>query len=396
MRANADFRALWMAQGVSALGSRVTRTALPAIAVLSVGGSPLELGILSAVTVGPGALVALLAGGRIDRGRKRPVLVAADLVRAALVLTLPLAAWWGALTMMQLYVVAALVGMATAVFAITDNAYLVHLVEDDELVAANARLETTESIAEIVGPGLAGVLIEAITAPFAMVVDAASYVLSAAFLRRIRVDEPSDTSTAPRSLRRDLEEGLRAVWNEPRVRPHLIVTALQTLADGFFFALYMIYTLDVLGISIGAIGLVISVGGIGALFGATLSKWFAGRTRLFLAFAFAQAAAILIPLAEDAVFAGLALLVLHQLLSDGFEVAYQVHAISHRQRYLARGVLARANGIFTATETILLPLAALGAGAFAEVVGIRTALFVAVAFGLVASLPLLGLPRDLD
>ncbi len=387
-----DFGRLWMAQSVSALGSRVTRTALPVLAILSVDGTPLELGILAAVSTGPGAIVALLAAGRIDRAQKRSVLIGADLVRAVLILTLPLAAWFGALTMLQLYGVAALVGTASALFAVTDNAYLVHLVPAEELVDKNAKLETTESIAEIVGPGFAGLLIEWVTAPMAMLLDAISYVWSAALLLRIDTREPDLPTTAPH-LWTDLREGFDAVWSEPRVRPYLIVTAIQTLADSFFFALYMLFTLETLALSVGAVGVIISMGGFGALFGALLSRRITSRGGLIAAFTVSQLSMILIPLAAVGGWWAIALLVAHQLVSDGFEIAYQVHATTHRQTYLDRGVLARANGIFTAVETLLLPAAALGAGAVAEVIGIDKALYLGVTFALLSPLPLLALPR---
>lgn len=387
-----DFGRLWMAQSVSALGSRVTRTALPVLAILSVDGTPLELGILAAVSTGPGAIVALLAAGRIDRAQKRSVLIGADLVRAVLILTLPLAAWLGALTMLQLYGVAALVGTASALFAVTDNAYLVHLVPAEELVDKNAKLETTESIAEIVGPGFAGLLIEWVTAPMAMLLDAISYVWSAVLLFRIQTREPELPTTTPH-LWTDLREGFDAVWSEPRVRPYLIVTAIQTLADSFFFALYMLFTLETLALSVGAVGVIISMGGVGALFGALLSRRITSRGGLIAAFTVSQLSMIFIPLAAVGGWWAIGLLVAHQLVSDGFEIAYQVHATTHRQTYLDRSVLARANGIFTAVETLLLPVAALGAGAVAEAIGIGNALYLGVTFALVSPLPLLALPK---
>ncbi|MEQ9502360.1 MAG: MFS transporter [Deltaproteobacteria bacterium] len=387
-----DFGRLWMAQSVSALGSRVTRTALPVLAILSVDGTPLELGILAAVSTGPGAIVALLAAGRIDRTQKRSVLIGADLVRAVLILTLPLAAWLGALTMLQLYGVAALVGTASALFAVTDNAYLVHLVPAEELVDKNAKLETTESIAEIVGPGFAGLLIEWVTAPMAMLIDAISYVWSAVLLLRIKTREPELPTTTPH-LWTDLREGFDAVWSEPRVRPYLIVTAIQTLADSFFFALYMLFTLETLALSVGAVGVIISMGGFGALFGALLSRRITSRGGLIAAFTVSQLSMIFIPLAAVGGWWAIGLLVAHQLVSDGFEIAYQVHATTHRQTYLDRSVLARANGIFTAVETLLLPVAALGAGAVAEAIGIGNALYLGVTFALVSPLPLLALPK---
>lgn len=257
-----EFLRLWAAQSVSAIGSRITRTAIPVIAVLAVDGSAVELGLLAACSVAPGALVALALGGWVDRSPKRRILIGADLVRAALVMTIPIAAWLGVLTIAQLYVTAAAMGCASALFRITDDAYLPSLIGKLHLVEGNSKLEATEAVAEITGPGLAGVLIEVITAPVAMVVDAATYLWSALLLGRIRSTETPAASTGDDTLASDLRTGFRACWHEPRVRPLLLATAVSTLAGGFFFALYMLYTLDVLGLSAGAVGLIISVGGV--------------------------------------------------------------------------------------------------------------------------------------
>src|SRR5215218_6104112 len=152
-----DFLRLWAAQAGSAVGSRITRTALPIIAILTVRATPTEVAVLSALGVAPGVVVGLFIGGRVDRAAKRPLLVGADVMRALLILTIPAAAWLGALSMPQLYAVAALVGAATTLFQIADASFLPAVVGPDRLVEGNARLQATESVAEAVGPGLAGV-----------------------------------------------------------------------------------------------------------------------------------------------------------------------------------------------------------------------------------------------
>src|SRR5262249_55907506 len=157
--AHRDFVSLWIAQSVSAFGSRITRTALPVIAILLVTADPVQISIVGALTVVPDLLVGLFAGGFIDRSAKRPLLIGADIARALLVFSVPIAAWTGRLTIEQLYVVAALVGGASALFRLTHLAYLPILIGREHLVEGNSKLEATDSIAEIGGPGLAGVLI---------------------------------------------------------------------------------------------------------------------------------------------------------------------------------------------------------------------------------------------
>ncbi len=173
---HADFRRLWAAQAVSAVGSRITRTALPIIAINSLGASATAVSVLSAMALAPGVIVALFAAGRIDRSRKRPLLIAMDLARAGLLLTLPVAAWFGMLTIVQLVAVAALTGAATAMFRVADSAYLPRLVDSSQIVEGNTKLQTTEAIAEVAGPSIAGILIQAVTAPVAIVVDALSFL----------------------------------------------------------------------------------------------------------------------------------------------------------------------------------------------------------------------------
>ncbi len=392
-----EFLHLWAAQAVSAVGSRITRTAIPVIAVLAVDGSAVELGLLSAISVGPGAIVGLVAGGRIDRAAKRPILIGADLVRAVLVATIPIAAWLGALTMTQLYVVAGLMGCASTLFQMTDNAYLPALIGTRDLVDGNAKLETTESIAEISGPGLAGVLIELLTAPITMLVDAATYVWSALLLSRIRATESPAPATDDDSLAQDIRTGLRACWHEPLVRPLLVASAVSTLSWGFFFALYMLYTLDDLALSPGVVGAIISVGGVGALLGALLSRRTAAALgtgkAMFACLLLGQAGALLIPLAAGPTAAVIALLVGHQLLGDGFVTAYQIQAVSLRQAALPLHVLARANGVFTVVHSALLPIGALIAGVAGEALGVRTAVWIGVVGGTAAPLALLPLWR---
>ncbi|HEY6176526.1 MAG TPA: MFS transporter, partial [Kofleriaceae bacterium] len=193
---HADFLRLWAAQAVSAFGSRITRTALPIIAVVALRQPEAMIGVLAAMQLVPGIFLAMLAGGFVDRGRKRRILIVADLVRGALVASLTLAWELGALSMPQLIIVGAGVGAASALFQITDVAYLPQLIGRRRLAEGNAKLETTEAIAEITGPASAGVLISALGAPGAVVIDALSYLWSAIMLGRIRAaDAPGETGS---------------------------------------------------------------------------------------------------------------------------------------------------------------------------------------------------------
>jgi predicted MFS family arabinose efflux permease len=382
-----DFLKLWGAQLISALGSRITRTALPILAVLSIHASAEQVAILAALSMAPGVVVGLLLGGRIDRRAKRPLLIGADLFRAGLLLTVPLSAWLGRLGMGQLYLVAALAGAATTLFQIADKTYLPALIGKDRLVEGNAKLESTEAVAEIVGPGLGGLLVQAITAPAAIVLDALSFLASAFFLARIRhAEEPADEGHRP-TLLHDLRVGLGASLFHPLVRPELLVEANSAVWNGFFAALYTLYALETLHLGPGALGLVISAGGVGALFGATL----AGRVSrsmglgpaLILCMTGSRLAAFLIPLARGPEWLAVSCLLGHQLVGDALLVGYYVLAVSLRQSVLPQATLGRANATFHVATGLLVPTGALIAGLIAEATDVRTALWISTIGGMI-------------
>lgn len=385
-----DFLRLWGAQAFSAFGSKVTRTALPIIAIVTLGASPAEVGVLSALGVAPGLLVALLAGGRVDRAAKRPLLIGADLFRALLILTIPAAAWLGAVTMPQLYVVAAAVGAATTLFQIADNSYLPALVGPESLVEGNAKLEATEAVSESTGPGAAGVLVELLTAPVAMIVDALSYLWSATLLSRIRaVEEPAAAADPDATVLGDAAAGLRAVRSHPVVGPALLAEAVVTFFGGFFMTLYMVVALTTLNLSPAAVGLIIGVGGVGSFAGALVAAPLARRMgtgrAMAVSLAAGWAANLLVPLAIGAPKVAIPLLVLGQLIGDALLTAYLVHSISLRQRVLDPAVLGRANATFHVATGVMLPAGALLSGLLADAIGVEPTVWIAALGGLLAA-----------
>lgn len=393
-----DFLRLWGAQIASAFGSRITRTALPIIAILTLRATPVEVAVLAALGVAPGVFVGLFAGGRVDRSARRPLLIGADLVRAGLILTIPAAAWLGALSMPQLYVVAAAVGAATSLFQIADNTYLPALVGPELLLEGNAKLEATEAVAEAAGPGVAGLLIQTLTAPVAVLIDGVSYLWSALLLYGIRAREaPAAADAGPKpTVWGDIATGFRAALAHPVVGPTLAAEGVMTFFGGFFLALYMIMALETLRLSPAAVGLIIGVGGVGAFAGALmaaplgrlLGTWPATAVSL----AMGQAANLLIALAVGAGTLAVPLLVIHQLIGDAFLGAYLVHALSLRQRVLPPVVLGRANAAFHAVTGLMLPAGALVAGPLAGAIGMAPTLWIGACGGLLAVPILLATP----
>ena len=387
-----DFLRLWGAQIGSAVGSRLTRTAVPVIAILTLHAPPDAVALLAALGVAPGVVVALFVGGHVDRAAKRPLLVGADLVRAGLVLGVPLAAWLGALSMPQLHLTVAAVGAATTLFQIADGSFLPRLVGPDAVVEGNAKLEATDAIAEAAGPGIAGILIELISAPVVLVLDALSYLWSAALLARLRVHEvpnvaPSPERTAARVLD-DVRAGFRVTLAHPVVGPTLVADAVTYLFGGFFLALYMLFTLDTLALSPATVGVVIGVGGIGAFAGAALAGPLGRRVgtgrALVLALLVGQATKVCVPLALGAGALTIPLLLVQQLVGDACLGTYVVHAVSLRQRALPFDVLGRATATFHVVTGAALPLGALIAGPLATAFGTTATLWIGTIGGALA------------
>lgn len=362
---------------------------MPLVAIMTIDARPFEIGVLSALSVAPGVFVGLLLGGWVDRSAKRPILIGADLVRAALLATVPVAAYFDFLAMPQLYLVAAGVGAATVLFQIADHAYLPALLGKSDLLEGNAKLGTTDAIAEIGGPSLAGILVGLVTAPMALAFDAVSYVISAAFLRTIRRRElPTKPEAETQALGRDFWIGLRAGFGHRLVRPLMMVDANTAFFGGFYLSLYMIYMIETLALPPAIVGTLIGVGGVGALFGAIISRhlqrYLGVGPALVVLLAVGQSAALLIPLASGPEWVVVSCLAVHQLLGDAMLVAYYIQAVSLRQTVLPQHVLARANAATHVFTGVLVPLGALAAGGIASAVDVRAAVWTSVLGGLAA------------
>src|SRR6185295_4201294 len=302
---------LWAAQSVSSIGARITREGLALASVLTIDAQPFQLGILAALITGPSVIVGFFSGGFVDRSSKRSIMIAADLLRTAVLVTVPLAAWLHLLTMEQLYIVGALMGGTSLLFDIADHAYLPHLIAREQLIEGNSKLALTESLAEVGGPALAGILVQALTAPFAIAVNAVTYFVSALFLRSITTKETIAARTTQRpTLLSDLRDGYETMARNPLLRPLLLIAVLSPLFGGVFSALYVIFALKTLGLSPALMGITVGVGGIGSLAGTALSpflvrRWGLGRT-ILLGFLISAVSALFVPLAQGSLFLKLA------------------------------------------------------------------------------------------
>jgi len=373
---------LWTGQTVSELGSVVTRTAVPLVALLVLGAGPWELAVLVIVTSAGVLLVGLLAGAWVDRLRRRPLLIWDDVLRALLLFSIPLAYALGALRMEQLYVVMFLESCLGALFDAAYPAYVPTLIGRDRLVEGNSKLATSSSIAEIGGPGLAGTLVQLVSAPFAILVDAVSFVVSAVSLVLIRVPEPPrpprETTTR---IAREIVEGLRVVRRHAIVLPLAARSVPGHVFGAFYGVLYSIYLLRELHLDPFLLGIVISAGGVGSLVGSLLASRVVnamgiGRALVATAIA-ASALGVLTPLAQGPVALATLMVFLPQLIGDGLQTIEGVAEVSLIQGVVSDRILGRVNATLDVlSHGLAYPLGALIAAFVAEQIGVRGAIAV--------------------
>lgn len=390
-----DFLRLWAAQIVSAFGSRITRTALPALAIVTIGASDGEVALLGALALIPAVVVGLVASTFIDRVRRRPLMIACDLLGALALISIPLAAWAGVLSIGHVYAVALLAGGTRTLFALADQTMLPDLVGREHLEEGNAKLSATDSLAEIGGPTVAGLLIQAVTGPFAILAHAFALVWSAFMVAQIRVTETPQKHEYDAGIGAALG-GLSAVARSSILAPLFAAEAILMFGIGFFSALYMLFALRVLGLDIAFVGLIISVGGIGALVGALIGppfvRWFGLGPSVVLLFALTAASNLLIPIAGGADLFSVACLVTAQLVGDGAAVAYFIQTTTLRQTVTAPAVLGRVNAALLSMHGLMLMTGAFIAAPLAEAIGIRGAVWTGTTIGVLGVLPLVLSP----
>jgi MFS family permease len=257
---HADFLKLWSAQTISQVGSQISGLVLPLVAVLTLHASAFEVAALSVVDFLPFLLFTLPAGVWVDRLPRRPIMVIADVGRSLALVSIPVAVFVGDLTLSQLYVVGFATGTLTVFFEVAYQSYLPSLVERGELVEGNAKLETTRSLALTGGPALGGVLVHVLTAPQAVLVDAASFLWSAVFVSSIRRNEVApERSTVSPSMWRELTEGIRYIFGHQYWRAITVATAIYNFFNYVAFAVLVVYMLRHLHMSALAIGVTLSL-----------------------------------------------------------------------------------------------------------------------------------------
>ena len=388
---HADFLRLWGAQAISSFGARIAREGLPMTAVITLKAGPQALGLFAALVLGAQAVVGVFAGALADRLPKRRLLIAADVVRALVLAAVPLAALSGHLSLPVIYAAAVLMGAANVTFDVADHAFLPSLVDQADLTDGNAKLATTEAVAEVAGPALTGVLVAVVAPPLAVGLNAVTYVASALILGRIRgVAPPAASPETPERIDLDLTAGARLVWAHPLVRPLWLADVAKGFFGYFFAALYILLAINVLKLTTPMLGLTIAMGGVGGLAGAALAPWLTrrmGAGRMILVAGLAGGASLfLIPLTAGPPLFAMATLAAAQLIGDALQTTAGIGSATLRQTLLPPDQLGRAGGAFATATAAAGVAGALTGGTLGAAIGPRETLLIAAAGVTAASL----------
>jgi len=389
-----DFRKLWIGETVSQFGTTISQLALPLTAILIVHATTFEVGVLAALESIAFLVVGLPAGAWVDRMRFRWVLITNDMVRFVAMASIPVANACGILTIGQLFVVAVVMSFSTVFFDVAYQSYLPQLVERHELVEGNAKLQASESVAQIAGPTLGGILIQALTAPYAVAVDAVSYLCSGLWVWSIKTRSPKPERRAERNLRREVMEGLRFVVGNRLLRAIAMCTGSSNLFSSMAFGVIFVLLARELHLSAGVIGLVWSIsavgGFIGALSAARIVRGLGQGPTIWISIAVSLPCAFVAPFLERNW--TIALYAAAQLLWWATVVVYNITQVSFRQGLCPAHLLGRMNATMRFLVWGTMPIGSLIGGALGAVVGVRTTLLIAALGGCIAVVPVFFSP----
>ena len=392
MRESRTFRRYWGAHTVSLFGDQITLLALPLVAVLTLDASALQMGYLTALALAPNLLLALHAGAWVDRrGRRRQVMIAADVLRALILTSVPLAFWLGSLTFVHLLAVAFAIGALSVLFNVADASLFVSIVPRDRLVEGGSLLSASRAFSFVAGPSVAGLLVRALSAPVALVADALTFVGSALLLGRIAPQEvPPDRENG------GVRTGIRFVTGSPVVRPILLATATINFFNFAFWALFVLYVTRSLGIGPGTLGLVLGVGAVGGLVGSTvaapLSRAIGLGPCLAVGCVLFPAPLMLVPLASGSDRAILALLVLAEFGSGFGVMLLDISAGAMFAAIIPHALLSRVSGAYMFANHGVRVLGSLAGGWLGAAIGLRPTLWIATTGALAGVLWLLPSP----
>ncbi len=389
-----DFLKLWTAETVSLLGTQVTLLALPIVAATVLNVTPFEFALLGTIEFLPFIFLSLPAGVWVDRLRRRPIMIVGDLGRAIALSTIPIAFALNALTIWQLYVVGFVNGCLTVFFDVAYQSYLPSVVDRDQLVEGNSKLEISRSASQLVGPGMAGILIGILKAPFAIVLDAASFLFSALFVFGIRRPEPPiephDESTGPRpSMRAEIAAGMRYVTGHRWLRSIAATTGTSNFFSSVFMAILILFLVRDHGFTAETIGFAFSIGSVGVLLAALTASWITarvgvGRMLVLTSFGFSLANLPVAFAPESLLFAAVAT----SIFIGGYcGVAWNINQVSLRQAITPTRMQGKMNATMRFIVWGTMPIGSITGGFLASVVGLHPTIVIGAIGGLLAFIP---------
>ncbi|MEU6378191.1 MFS transporter [Streptomyces sp. NPDC046909] len=388
-----DFLVFWTGETLSLYGTQVTTLALPLAAVLTFDASAEELGVLRFVQLVPFLGLAMLFGVWVDRVRKRPVMIGANAVRMVLIALVPILAALDVLNTSWLYALAFGIGVGQVLFDVSWMSYVPVLVRDrEQLVEANTKLSTTSSSADVAGPGVAGVLVNALSAPTAMAVNAVTYLISIVSLMTIKTREPEPPRAEYRSIRRELAEGLKFVFGNRLLRAIALIGCVCNFFSIMINSLFLLYAVRGTHLSAAAIGLVLGVGAVGGLVGSAVSGLVIRSVSVGKAYLISVSgifvAPLLIPAASGSKFAVTGVFIASFLVFYASMSVANVVIVSLRQSMTPDNLMAR---MTAAMRTMMHGGGALGGpvgGLLAGVLGLHEALWTAAVLSALMLIPI--------
>lgn len=383
-----NFRWLLVGQTTSQFGAQVSGVAIPLLAVLTLGATPFQVGLVSAAGTIGFALIGLPAGAWVDRCRRRPILVASDLVRAVLLGSMPVSAWFGWLTLTQLIVVALLTGFARVFFDVGYQSYLPSVVGKDRLLTGNAALETVRASGQFAGPGVGGWLVSVIGAANVVLVQAITFVVSAVSLLAIRVSEDvvrRDSS----GMWSEIREGLLYVARHRVLRAIAVTSALNNFAFAVSSAVNLVFLVRTLRLGPAWVGIVLAAGSATAMLGAAVTPWLARRFGperiIWASLVVAGVFGLLVPPAQPGWLVGLA--VLGFAAGEFGQIVYAISSVTLRQRIVPAYLLGRVGATMRFVLMGLFPLGAMLGGVAGSTIGARGTIWISGGLIAVSWLP---------
>ncbi|WP_169583680.1 MULTISPECIES: MFS transporter [Microbacterium] len=378
-----NFLTMWSGQALSQFGAQIAELAIPVLAVLLLNATEFQVGVLSAAQVAAFLLVGLPAGAWIDRMRKRHVMIAADIVRAAALALVPLLWMTGVLQIWHLVAIAAVVGIATVFFDVSYQSIVPSLVKPAQIAEANGKLESTYQLANIAGPGFAGWLVGVITAPLALLATAGTYLVSAVALAFTRDQEQPRAHDDRAPILREIWEGLHFVFTERLLRRIVGTTGVSNFFSTMSFTLLPIFLLRELGFSPASLGLIFSLGAIGGLLGAMATPRIVkaiGEARAIPVSALGfSVVALLLPVAAVVPAVAFPLLVAQSFVASFTVLLYNITQVTFRQRITPPRLLGRMNASVRFVVWGVMPIAALLAGALGTWLGVVPTMWIGAA-----------------